>query len=67
MVVNLRTLSHTVRRVDTDVDDVYKAEQEVDPVEFVQYSVLVQQAMACLDHIFVPQIAHPVAVFVYDM
>ena len=52
-----RTLSHPVtylRRVDTDVDDVYEAEQKADPVEFVQDSVFVEQAMARLDHIFVP-------------
>ena len=70
MVASLCTLSHLVTylgRVDTDVDDVYKAEQEADPVEFVQDSVLMEQAMARLDHIFVPQIAHPVPVFVYEM
>ena len=57
MVVSLRTWSHLVtylRRVDTDVDDVYEAEQKADPVEFVLDSVFVEQAMARLDHIFVP-------------
>ena len=70
MVVSLFTLFRVVtyqRRVDTDVDDVYEAEQEADLVELVQNSVLVEQAMARLDHIFVPQIAHPVPIFVYDM